>query len=456
MQDIWPEILKKQAESFQENDYYKSLKKDEKYLMRFRWETRQQNRQNALHEKEKKMLGKIRNGQRNVINLAYRKQRDHLQNNSKILKTFLKNERKQFEFFTKNQKKTLIFLKKNKIQNNNKYNKQVKKILQIIGKAQKRQLLVMKKEKKIVVPNQKMHEFLQNVEKKQKDDVLKWSRNNKHLYDTNTVSKVYQINFLQNLKDAKRKRLLLKPLAFHEYLLNEMTHKNKNLGKQYLDYMIRCGKNGCRTPKQFALQYRIQDRDNIKPSPSKRGYGNIYFKNRKNNDVVFKMRCYMGSAFRGYLKRNYLKNKGALTIPSLGYSAEQLVKRLESTFQPGMNWKNFGKKWHVDHIIPCNFFKINKTDHFFVKICWGLNNLRALNKSENIRKSDMMPDGSSVRDIKSKEQYMNMLQIVKSILGFKLSKQQDEMAENDFFSILESKQALKEQNATRNPLKKGL
>jgi hypothetical protein len=113
------------------------------------------------------------------------------------LKTFLKNERKQFEFFTKNQKKTLIFLKKNKIQNNNKYNKQVKKILQIIGKAQKRQLLVMKKEKKIVVPNQKMHEFLQNVEKKQKDDVLKWSRKNKHLYDTNTVSKVYQINFLQ-------------------------------------------------------------------------------------------------------------------------------------------------------------------------------------------------------------------------------------------------------------------
>ena len=57
-------------------------------------------------------------------------------------------------------------------------------------------------------------------------------------------------------------------------------------------------------------------------------------------------------------------------------------------------WENYGgknneerKSWHVDHINPqCNFPYDSLEHPNFLK-CWSLNNLRPLEKIENLRKN---------------------------------------------------------------------
>lgn len=45
-----------------------------------------------------------------------------------------------------------------------------------------------------------------------------------------------------------------------------------------------------------------------------------------------------------------------------GCTAEELQRYLESNFKRGMSWKNYGKDWHIDHVIPCAKFDLTKLD----------------------------------------------------------------------------------------------
>lgn len=73
----------------------------------------------------------------------------------------------------------------------------------------------------------------------------------------------------------------------------------------------------------------------------------------------------------------------------LNITAADLRAHLESLFQPGMTWDNYGKTWHVDHIKPCALFDF--TDPQQVRDCFQLSNLQPLWATENIRKSDQYP-----------------------------------------------------------------
>lgn len=74
----------------------------------------------------------------------------------------------------------------------------------------------------------------------------------------------------------------------------------------------------------------------------------------------------------------------------LGCSTLMLRRHLESQFQRGMTWKNYGTKWHVDHILPVSSF--DHTDIEQVKRCWHFSNLRPLCAIENRRKSNKIID----------------------------------------------------------------
>lgn len=67
----------------------------------------------------------------------------------------------------------------------------------------------------------------------------------------------------------------------------------------------------------------------------------------------------------------------------LGYSIEDLVEHLESKFQDGMTWENYGK-WHVDHKKPCVLF--DQSDPIQFSACWALDNLQPLWAQDNIKK----------------------------------------------------------------------
>lgn len=80
----------------------------------------------------------------------------------------------------------------------------------------------------------------------------------------------------------------------------------------------------------------------------------------------------------------------------IGCSPAELRAKLETKFLPWMNWENYGKAWHIDHEIPCRAF--NLLDPEQAKKCFHHTNLKPMEAGENIRKGDLMPDGTRARD----------------------------------------------------------
>ena len=63
---------------------------------------------------------------------------------------------------------------------------------------------------------------------------------------------------------------------------------------------------------------------------------------------------------------------------------EDVVERLQAKFSAGMDWRNYGKVWHIDHIIPCMWFSLDRSDH--QAACFHNSNLRPLGVSANVRR----------------------------------------------------------------------
>ena len=85
--------------------------------------------------------------------------------------------------------------------------------------------------------------------------------------------------------------------------------------------------------------------------------------------------------------RDCVVRKRIKTMELLGCSIETCCQHLESKFQPGMTWENYGQHgWHIDHIRPCASFDL--TDPEQQRECFHYTNLQPLWAEDNIRKSD--------------------------------------------------------------------
>jgi hypothetical protein len=170
-------------------------------------------------------------------------------------------------------------------------------------------------------------------------------------------------------------------LVTHHYYIS-----NKNrIDKQHQDYYH---KN----------KYRVLERQ--KKDPNKRKREKIYnLEHReKINKKTNKRRAFRFATEPEYklkhILRSRLKNalrgvgkKSKRTLELLGCTVEHLRKHLESKFQEGMYWDNYGfDTWHIDHIIPCNKFDL--TDPKQQEQCFHYTNLQPLWAIENFRKAN--------------------------------------------------------------------
>ena len=81
--------------------------------------------------------------------------------------------------------------------------------------------------------------------------------------------------------------------------------------------------------------------------------------------------------------------KSAHTIELLGCSGNEARLHLESKFQVGMSWANYGKNgWEIDHIIPCSSFDLEKSEDQHK--CFHWSNLQPLWQPDNRRKSNKL------------------------------------------------------------------
>jgi hypothetical protein len=94
--------------------------------------------------------------------------------------------------------------------------------------------------------------------------------------------------------------------------------------------------------------------------------------------------CRIVASHRARICRLVRKN-GRKTMHIIGCTRDELMAHLQSKFQPGMAWNNYGQKgWHVDHIIPIS--KFNFSDPSQVTACFHWSNLQPLWWYQNLEK----------------------------------------------------------------------
>jgi hypothetical protein len=87
---------------------------------------------------------------------------------------------------------------------------------------------------------------------------------------------------------------------------------------------------------------------------------NTYYRERKKNDKLFKMKTNLRSLISVVFKRNGYTKKSK-TYQILGCSFEEFKAHIESLWEPWMTWENYvlyngelNYGWDFDHIIPTN------------------------------------------------------------------------------------------------------
>lgn len=159
--------------------------------------------------------------------------------------------------------------------------------------------------------------------------------------------------------------------------------------------------------KSYYKQYRLDNKEKLKlldkiycdKNTNKiRATKRKYIKNRRKNDVNFKLKSLLSVSISKYLKSQNHSKQNISILKYLPYDLERLKNHLESKFEAWMNWNNHGRyiistwndndsftwTWQIDHIIPhCNFKYTSMKDQEFKK-CWDLTNLRPLSSKINI------------------------------------------------------------------------
>jgi len=164
--------------------------------------------------------------------------------------------------------------------------------------------------------------------------------------------KNYRKDYINNNREAISKKR-------HEYYL-----KNKEVfAMRYENNKIQIQEK----QKQWRLRNKISRRE--------------YIRNKRSTDINCRISHNISSRVRIALEGN---PKFSTTMKLVGCSVERLKFHLESMFQQGMNWDNYGK-WHIDHIEPCANFDLSIPEE--QTACFHYTNLQPLWAKDNLRKN---------------------------------------------------------------------
>lgn len=161
-----------------------------------------------------------------------------------------------------------------------------------------------------------------------------------------------------------KKRILAKQKAMYN---SNLDHKQKVL-KRNIDYR---NKN----KEEINQQNRIYGKLNRKKL-------NKWSKNRYKTNIQHRLSVNLRTRLNKAIKNKW---KTGSSVSDLGCTIEFLINHLESNFQSGMTWKNQGKVWHIDHIIPLFHFNLEDRNEF-LKAC-HYTNLQPMFAKENLKKN---------------------------------------------------------------------
>lgn len=160
------------------------------------------------------------------------------------------------------------------------------------------------------------------------------------------------------------------PVKVKEY--NKIYHDNN------LERAIEWRKNNSERTKEIGKLWYKKNYDR------RLAVANRYRKKRIKIDLKYKLSCRMTGAIGRALKGN---KKGRHWEDLVGYTLNDLMKRLKRTMPEGYTWQDYLEgKLHIDHKIPISVFNFTHPEHTDFKRCWALENLRLLPAKENLVK----------------------------------------------------------------------
>lgn len=115
-----------------------------------------------------------------------------------------------------------------------------------------------------------------------------------------------------------------------------------------------------------------------------REYHRIYENKRRKAEPEYKLKHTLRNRIRKAFQGGY---KTGSSVRDLGCTILEFKKYLESKFQEGMTWENYGRYgWHIDHITPLSSFDLTDREQF-LKAC-HYTNMQPLWAKDNLKKSN--------------------------------------------------------------------
>src|SRR3990167_348015 len=156
------------------------------------------------------------------------------------------------------------------------------------------------------------------------------------------------------------------------------TEKNKQWRKRYMaSYNKKHYLKNLKHNLERAKVYRRLNPDKVKIAQRNWTRGKIA------NDLNFRLLSLFRRRIHSAIKQNF-GTKAYKTTELIGCSIQEARTHLEKKFRKGMSWKNYGKVWHIDHIMPCKVFDLTKPKQ--QKKCFHYTNLQPLFAEENLAK----------------------------------------------------------------------
>ncbi len=201
--------------------------------------------------------------------------------------------------------------------------------------------------------------------------------------------KYYSKNYYQNNKNE----IINNVTNYYQLNKDKIKEYNRNLGKKKRDQrkiekqiwleankdIIESEKklkNEIKTKKkkQYKKEWAIKNKDRL----------NKNRREKRKNDVQFKLECVLRKRLSDAVRNN---RKNGSAVKDLGCNIEQLKKYLESKFQSGMSWDNYGLHgWHIDHIKPLSIFNLEDRNQL-LEAC-HYTNLQPLWAKDNLIKGN--------------------------------------------------------------------
>lgn len=156
------------------------------------------------------------------------------------------------------------------------------------------------------------------------------------------------------------------------------------------DFKIRsCGCLTCEKTRFKAIRKTDKYKKRMKE------YARVYHQTEKHknyrtkyrSDPLVRFRNSISAQVRQHIKAVAMeRKKNGKLFDHLPYTPEQLVNHIESLWEGGMSWQNYGE-WHIDHVCPQAALPYDSLEHPNFQKCWALENLQPLWASDNACKS---------------------------------------------------------------------